>query len=191
MWNSRTWLRRAVITCWRLSITSWKFRGLSRTLCAEASAEFARTSRDYKAQTITVHVGEGARRVLADKRVIKQTLANLLSNAVKFTSAQGKIAIRAWVEGSAFCFEVRDDGQGIEPALMPHLTDLFRHADHGFSRKHEGMGAGLYLVKRYIELMKGSLAFESALGKGTRVKVTLPGAAVAARAVAPVDADAA
>lgn len=159
--------------------------------CAEASAEFARTSRDYKTQTITVHVGEGARRVRADKRVIKQTLANLLSNAVKFTSAHGNIAIRAWVEGTAFCYEVRDDGQGIEPALMPHLTDLFRHADQGFSRKHEGMGAGLYLVKRYIELMKGSLAFDSTLGKGTRVKVTLPGAAVAARAAAPVDADAA
>ncbi len=160
--------------------------------CAEASAEFARASRDYKAQTITVHIGEGARRVLADKRVIKQTLSNLLSNAIKFTSAQGNIAIRAWVEGTAFCFEVSDDGKGIDPALMPHLTDLFRHADQGFSRKHEGMGAGLYLVKRYIELMNGSLTFESTLGKGTRVRVTLPGAAVVV--VAPrlrPDADAA
>ncbi len=159
--------------------------------CAEASAEFARTSRDYKQQTITLHVGEGARRVLADKRVIKQTLANLLSNAIKFTNEQGNIAIRAWVEGTAFCFEVRDDGKGIDPALMPHLTDLFRHADQNFSRKHDGMGAGLYLVKRYIELMNGSLTFESTLGQGTCVKVTLPGAAVVGAPSVPTDACAA
>jgi signal transduction histidine kinase len=159
--------------------------------CAEASAQFARGSRDYKAQTITVHIGEGARRVLADKRIINQTLSNLLSNAIKFTSPQGNIAIRAWVEGTAFCFEVSDDGKGIDPALMPHLTDLFRHADQGFSRKHEGMGAGLYLVKRYIELMNGSLTFESTLGKGACVRVTLPGAAVIAAPRLRPDADAA
>jgi signal transduction histidine kinase/CHASE2 domain-containing sensor protein len=146
--------------------------------CANAAAEFARTSRDYKSQTISVHVAEGARRVRADKRVIKHSLANLLSNAVKFTGPQGKVGIRAWAEGEAFCFEVSDDGAGIDPALMPHLTDLFRHAAQSFSRKHEGMGAGLYLVKRYIDLLGGSLSFESEVGKGTRVKVTLPGAAV-------------
>jgi signal transduction histidine kinase len=62
---------------------------------------------------------------------------------------------------------------------MPNLTDLFRHADQSFSRKHEGMGAGLYLVKRYIDMLSGSLTFDSALGKGTRVTVRLPGAVAA------------
>ena len=147
--------------------------------CAEASAAFARSSRDYKAQAITVEVAEGAKRVRADRRVIKQTLANLLSNAVKFTGPAGKIHVRAWVEGESFMFEVSDNGVGIEPTLMPHLTDLFRHADQSFARKHEGMGAGLHLVKRYLDLMNGTLSFESTLGKGTRVCVTLPGAAVA------------
>ncbi len=146
--------------------------------CADAAAEFARTSRDYKSQTISVHVAEGARRVRGDKRVIKHSLANLLSNAIKFTGPHGQIGIRAWVEGAAFCFEVSDDGAGIDPALMPRLTDLFGHAAQSFSRKHEGMGAGLYLVKRYVDLLGGSLSFESAIGKGTRVKVTLPGAVV-------------
>jgi signal transduction histidine kinase len=146
--------------------------------CAAASAEFARTSRDSKSQAIAVHVGEGARRVRADRRIIKQTLDNLLSNAIKFTRDDGKIDVNARVEGGAFVFEVSDNGAGIDPALLPHLTDLFRNADSGFTRKHEGMGVGLYLVKRYVELLKGSLAFESELGKGTLVRVTLPGAAV-------------
>jgi len=156
--------------------------------CAEASAEFARSSRDYKTQAITVDVAEGAKRVRADRRVIKQTLANLLSNAVKFTGPDGVIRVRAWVEGDAFFFDVSDNGAGIEPALMPHLTDLFRHADQGFSRKHEGMGAGLHLVKRYLDLMNGTLSFDSELGKGTRVCVTLRGAAVAPPVFAPSDA---
>jgi signal transduction histidine kinase len=155
--------------------------------CAEASAAFARSSRDYKSQTIAVEVADGAKRVRADRRVIKQTLANLLSNAVKFTGPEGKICVRAWVEGDSFLFEVSDNGTGIDPAMMPHLTDLFRHADQGFTRKHEGMGAGLHLVRRYLDLMNGTLSFDSTLGKGTRVCVTLRGAAVAASAVAMPD----
>ena len=71
----------------------------------------------------------------------------------------------------------RDDGIGIEPALMPHLTELFCQTEHSFTRKHEGMGVGLYLVKRYVDQMKGSLHIESEPGKGTTVRVTLPGAA--------------
>ncbi len=155
--------------------------------CAEASAAFARSSRDYKSQTIAVEVADGAKRVRADRRVIKQTLANLLSNAVKFTGAEGKICVRAWVEGDSFLFEVSDNGVGIDPAMMPHLTDLFRHADQGFTRKHEGMGAGLHLVRRYLDLMNGTLSFDSTLGKGTRVCVKLRGAAVAAPTVAMPD----
>lgn len=146
--------------------------------CADASTAFARASRDCKAQTIVVHVSKGAKRVRADRRVIKHTLANLLSNAVKFTKPDGRIDVSAWVEGDTFFFEVADDGAGIDPALMPHLTELFRHADQGFTRKHDGMGAGLYLVKRFVTLLNGSLSFESELGKGTRVRVALPGAAV-------------
>lgn len=156
--------------------------------CAEAAATVARASRDYNAQSIDVEVAEGAERVCADRRIIKQTLANLLSNAVKFTGPSGLIKVRAWTEGQAFVFEVSDNGVGIDPALMPHLTDLFRHADQSFTRKHEGMGVGLHLVKRYIDLMKGTLSFDSAPGKGTRVRVVLPEAAVTTRSSPVADA---
>ena len=144
---------------------------------AEACASLARGSRDFKSQQIDVNVAEGLL-AYADRRVIKHILSNLVSNAVKFTGANGRVTIDARVEGDTFVFEVSDDGAGIDPALMPHLTDLFRQADQSFTRKHEGMGVGLYLVKRYVDLMKGSLAIESEPGKGTRVRVTLPGAVV-------------
>jgi signal transduction histidine kinase len=72
---------------------------------------------------------------------------------------------------------VSDDGVGIDKALMPHLTELFYQSDASFTRKHEGMGVGLYLVKRYLDMMNGSLHVESEPGKGTTIRVTLPGAA--------------
>lgn len=145
--------------------------------CANGCVALARGSRDYKSQQIDVTVEQGLL-VNADRRVIKHMLANLVSNAVKFTEPNGQITIAARANGDDVEFEVSDDGVGIDPMLMPHLTDLFRQADQSFTRKHEGMGVGLYLVKRYIDLMKGTLAFESEPGKGTRVRVTLPGAVV-------------
>jgi signal transduction histidine kinase len=140
-----------------------------------------RNLRDYKHQTIIAHVG-GAPLLNADARLIKHVLANLLSNAVKFSGEAGNISITAWGEGDAFVFEVTDDGVGIDPALMPHLTELFYQTDRSFTRKHDGLGMGLYLVKRYLDRMNGSLTFESEPGKGTTVRVSLPGAAGRTRA---------
>ena len=128
---------------------------------------------------------------MAAKEIIFSTAArseiakglNLLANAVKFTGDYGNVSVSAWSEGDAFVFEVSDDGVGIEQSLMPHLTELFYQPDKSFTRKHDGMGVGLYLVKRYLDMMKGSLHIESEPGKGAVVRVTLPGAARPATAL--------
>jgi PAS domain S-box-containing protein len=149
----------------------------------EPCIAFVRGLRDYKSQTITVSADNVAM-VRADARLMKHILINLISNAVKFSPEGGSVAISARSVGDAFVFEVTDDGVGIEPTLVPHLTELFYQAQAKFTRRHDGMGVGLYLVKRYTELLKGSIEIESELGKGTRVRVTLPGAAVRGAAVA-------
>jgi signal transduction histidine kinase len=110
-------------------------------------------------------------------------LINLLSNAIKFSNETGIVSIRSWVEGDAFGFEVADDGVGIDAAVMPHLTQLFYQSDQSFTRRYDGMGVGLYLVSRELKRMNGSLTFDSAPGKGTRVRVVLPGAAAGGTAV--------
>lgn len=144
--------------------------------CVQSCITLTRRLRDYKNQTIIAHTS-GAPMLHGDARLIKHVLTNLLSNAVKFSNEGGNISITAWSEGDAFVFEIADDGVGVDAALMPHLTELFYQSDLSFTRKHDGMGVGLYLVKRYLDLMKGSLRIESEPGKGTTVRVSLPGAA--------------
>lgn len=148
--------------------------------CAQACITVARRLRDYRNQTIIAHTS-GAPMLAGDARLMKHVLTNLLANAVKFSSEGGNISVTAWSEGDAFIFEVTDDGVGIDASLMPHLTELFFQSDRSFTRKHDGMGVGLYLVKRYLDLMKGTLTFESGAEQGTCVRVTLPGAAGRAR----------
>ncbi|MDZ4867843.1 MAG: CHASE2 domain-containing protein [Alphaproteobacteria bacterium] len=145
--------------------------------CMESCVSLARRLRDHRHHTIIAHLS-GPPVVKADQRLVRQVLFNLLANAVKFTGDHGNVSVSAWSEGDAFVFEVSDDGVGIEQSLMPHLTELFYQPDKSFTRKHEGMGVGLYLVKRYLDMMKGLLHIESEPGKGTTVRVTLPGAAV-------------
>jgi signal transduction histidine kinase len=117
-------------------------------------------------------------------RPIKQVLTNLLSNAIKFSNDAGKISIKSCVEGDDFCFDVADNGVGIDADVMPHLTKLFYQSDQSFSRKFDGMGVGLYLVNCALKRMKGSLTFDSTPGHGTRVRVVLAGAAATATAEA-------
>jgi signal transduction histidine kinase/CHASE2 domain-containing sensor protein len=146
--------------------------------CMESCVALARRLREHRHHTIIAHLS-GSPVVKADSRLVRQVLFNLLANAVKFTGDYGNVSVSAWSEGETFMFEVSDDGTGIEKALMPHLTELFYQQGKSFTRKHEGMGVGLYLVKRYLDMMKGSLHIESEPGKGTTVRVTLPGAAQA------------
>jgi signal transduction histidine kinase/CHASE2 domain-containing sensor protein len=144
--------------------------------CMESCVSLARRLREHRHHTIIAHL-TGSPIVKADSRLVRQVLFNLLANAVKFTGDYGNVSVSAWSEGDAFVFEVSDDGVGIEQSLMPHLTELFYQPDKSFTRKHDGMGVGLYLVKRYLDMMKGSLHIESEPGRGAVVRVTLPGAA--------------
>ena len=81
--------------------------------------------------------------------------------------------------GDQAVVEVEDDGCGIAPEILDKVTELFYQGDGTFTRKHEGRGLGLYLVKKHIEILGGSLQFESTVGAGTRVHVDLPHAIVA------------
>ena len=149
--------------------------------CATVCADLTKATRDYKGQSIDIQPTQGSSLVCAVSRLTKHALINLLSNAVKFSGKESTVTLRSWTEQDAFVLEIEDQGTGVDPAILPHLTILFHHSESGFTRKHDGMGIGLCLVKRSIERMNGAVAFDSALGRGTRVRVTLPGAAQTCR----------
>jgi PAS domain S-box-containing protein len=111
----------------------------------------------------------------ADPLRFGQVAWNLLNNAVKFTPSGGTISVRLSHEDHRVALSVEDTGQGIEPAFLPHIFEMFRQADASTTRAHSGMGIGLALVKQLVELQDGSVSAHSdGVGHGARFVVTLP-----------------
>jgi len=114
------------------------------------------------------------RHVLADERRLRQILINLLSNAVKFTPEGGRVRLSTLRVPEGLAIEVSDTGIGIAAADIPKALTPFGQVDSKISRKHEGTGLGLPLVKHLAELHGGSLSLTSELNVGTIVTVLLP-----------------
>jgi signal transduction histidine kinase/ActR/RegA family two-component response regulator len=114
-------------------------------------------------------------RVRADPHRLQQVLWNLLSNAIKFTGSGGNVRIDVRREGAHVEISVRDTGQGISPAFLPHVFERFRQADSSNTRQHAGLGLGLAIVKELVELHGGSVRADSAgSGLGSTFTVSLP-----------------
>jgi PAS domain S-box-containing protein len=106
---------------------------------------------------------------------LAQIAWNLLNNAVKFTPAQGSINVSLTRSGDEANFAVKDSGQGITPEFLPHVFEIFRQADASSSRRHEGMGIGLALVRQLTELHGGRVSAESSgSGHGATFAVWIP-----------------
>jgi signal transduction histidine kinase len=118
---------------------------------------------------------DGLPPVVADPAKLTQILVNLLSNAVKFTAAGGKVHLS--VEHRAthgIIFRVEDTGIGMAPDQIPIALAPFGQISNSMTRKHDGVGLGLPLTKRLIELHGGTIELDSNPGKGTVASVHLP-----------------
>ncbi len=100
-------------------------------------------------------------------------LKNLIGNAVKFTE-HGAVSVRARAEKDGIEFLVADTGIGIPPEALPHIFEPFWQADSSSTRRHGGVGLGLYIVQRLVELLGGTIHLESQVGHGTTFSVWLP-----------------
>jgi PAS domain S-box-containing protein len=110
--------------------------------------------------------------VRADEGLLRHIFTNLLSNAVKYSPAGGAVTFSVQREGGEAVFRITDCGIGIPPADLPRLFDAFhRGANAGNT---PGTGLGLVIVKRCVELHRGSIEFQSREGQGTTVTVRLP-----------------
>jgi signal transduction histidine kinase/CheY-like chemotaxis protein len=106
---------------------------------------------------------------------LEQIIWNLLSNSVKFTDVGGKIRVALDREDGDAVLTVEDTGQGIHPAFLPRVFDMFRQGDTRANRQHSGLGIGLALVQQLVRLHKGSVeAFSEGPGKGTTFTIRLP-----------------
>jgi len=111
----------------------------------------------------------------ADFTRLAQAFANLLNNAVKYTDRGGRIVMSAAIEGNQAEVTVTDTGIGIDPHLLPSIFDMFVQIDHGSSRARTGLGIGLALTKRLVELHDGQIAATTGgPGAGATFTVRLP-----------------
>ena len=111
----------------------------------------------------------------SDQERLKDILRNLIDNAVKFTP-RGRIVVAAEQlhEPAGMRFTVADNGVGIPPEALAFIFEKFRQSDSSGTRAFEGAGLGLYIAKKYAELLGGDLTVTSELGKGSTFTLTLP-----------------
>jgi len=112
--------------------------------------------------------------VLADRGKLRQVLLNLISNAVKFSGDRSTVEVGAEEIPSAVRFWVRDEGPGIDQALMPRLFQPFVQGDSTLAKKHQGTGLGLAISKRLTEQHGGTIEVSSTAGKGTTFFLNIP-----------------
>ncbi len=114
-------------------------------------------------------------RVSGDAVRLAQVVGNLLHNAAKFTEEVGQIGVTVAREGEQAVIRVRDSGMGIPPELLGSVFDLFTQADRTLDRSQGGLGIGLTLVRRLVEMHAGTVEVHSAgAGRGSEFVVRLP-----------------
>jgi signal transduction histidine kinase len=123
---------------------------------------------------VRLHVEHGARTVALDPDRVDQVLRNLVGNALKFSPPEAPIDLTATVQDGRIEFAVADRGIGIAPQELPHLFERFRQAGSVLTRSAEGAGLGLYITKRLVDAMGGSIEVDSEVGRGSTFRVGLP-----------------
>jgi len=111
--------------------------------------------------------------VYSDRTKLKVVLKNLLSNAAKFTD-KGRITVDAYLRNEGVLVTISDTGIGIEPDVLPEIFEMFRQGDSSMTRRYGGMGLGLYVVRRLLELVHGTIEVESKVGQGSIFRVWVP-----------------
>jgi CheY-like chemotaxis protein/anti-sigma regulatory factor (Ser/Thr protein kinase) len=144
-------------------------------LC-ESSLCFVRQIAINKNIQLLHHDTYGPNCIEVDERRMRQVLINLLSNAVKFTPSGGTVELVAEYDAAQqqFAFQIRDTGIGIAAANLAQLFQPFIQIDSSLNRQFSGTGLGLTLVKRIIDLHRGTIAVDSTETVGTCFTIALP-----------------
>lgn len=130
---------------------------------------------EERGHTLTVEIPDAVLAVIGDPTRLTQALGNVLSNAAKYTDRGGRIALSAARSGSEVLIRVRDNGIGIPPDLMPMIFNLFTQLDRTSGLPQSGLGIGLALVQRLVEMHGGSVtAHSDGLGRGSEFVIRLP-----------------
>lgn len=147
-----------------------------RTVVSQA-VEANRALIDDRRHRLKVRVPAEPVWVLGDGTRCVQIIGNLIHNAAKFTDAEGQIEIVVEIERDEATVRVRDNGTGISPELLPRIFEPFTQEDRSLARSRGGLGIGLSLVKKLVELHNGRVeVFSQGAGQGSEFVIRLPAA---------------
>lgn len=148
------------------------------TLIKQA-AETAQPLIDAQHHELTLTFAPGPMHVYGDATRLAQVFANLLNNAAKYTDPGGRIRVDVQTAGDGtIVTAVKDNGMGISAKMLTRVFDLFSQAERSLDRSQGGLGLGLTLVRRLVEMHGGAVeAYSSGLGHGSEFRVTLPAVA--------------
>ena len=141
----------------------------------EESLDVVRPTAEAKDIEMIVTFESAPGPILGDANRLQQVFWNLLSNAIKFTEPGGRVDVRMERAGAEARIVVSDTGKGITPDFLPYVFDPFRQADSSSARRQGGLGLGLALAERLVEMHGGAIKAESdGEGRGATFTVTLP-----------------
>src|SRR5262249_49168410 len=137
----------------------------------EASLPFI----EGRSQKLSVRIPEETLWVKGDPVRLEQVICNLLNNAAKYSEVGEQIRLEVEATDNWVTVHVRDNGIGIPPEVMPYIFDLFAQADRSLARTQSGLGIGLTVVKRLVEMHGGHVEARSrGTGHGSEFLVHLP-----------------
>jgi signal transduction histidine kinase len=139
----------------------------------QAAVESVTPAAETKRVTVTVSPAPHVPIVIGDAQRLQQVLWNILSNAVKFTPGSGRVGVHVQADADAVRVQIRDDGEGIDPAFLPHVFERFEQGSA--TRENGSMGLGLHIAKRLVEAHGGDIqAHSDGVGHGAVFTVQLP-----------------
>ncbi|MBW4051449.1 MAG: hybrid sensor histidine kinase/response regulator, partial [Proteobacteria bacterium] len=130
---------------------------------------------DEYGHELTLELPQPGLKIFGDPTRLTQAVANVLGNAAKYTDKGGQISLTAKGRGADIEIRVRDNGIGIRPELLPHVFELFTQLDRGDGRTQGGLGIGLALVQRLVQMHGGEVtAASEGPGNGAEFVIRLP-----------------
>jgi len=148
---------------------------LDASVIARRAVASVRPILEGKNHELDFELAEEPMPIYADPMRAEQTVVNLLTNAVKYTHDGGRVSLRVYPEDQEVVIRIKDTGIGIAPEILPRVFDLFTQADQSLDRSQGGLGVGLAVTRRLVEMHGGTVAAHSeGVGHGSEFTLRLP-----------------